>query len=139
MWFIVCLALFFSSGHAAAVGVADQIELFDSDAQKVVATFDNTAKRQAEAQLILDSVSGRILELNPSLDHVTVLKIPLVPPKRLVLQSAGLDTELVDMFVVMPKRGERQPWLILHTKQYETVVVEFSRGVKKLKELLLLP
>lgn len=139
MWLILCLALFFSSGDAAAVAAMGQIELFDSDAQKVVAAFDNTAELQAEAQRIMDSVSGRVQEFNPSLDHVTVLKIPLVPPKRLSLRSAGLDVEITDMFVVMPKQGRRQSWLILHTKQYETVVVEFSRDVKKLKELLPLP
>jgi len=136
MWLILCLALFFSSSDAT---VAEKIELFDSDQQKVVATFDNTAALQTEAQRMLDSVSGRVLEFNPSLDHVRIVKIPLTPPKRLVLRSAGIDTDIAEMFVIMPKQGGRAPWLILHTKQYEAVVVEFSRGVEKLKEHVRLP
>ncbi|MFD2369638.1 hypothetical protein ACFSO0_06635 [Brevibacillus sp. GCM10020057] len=136
MWLILCVALLFSSPGAA---VAEKIELFDSDQQKVVATFDNSEALQAEAQHILDSVSGRVLEFSPSLDHVMIVKIPLTPPKRLVLRSAGIDADIAEMFVIMPKRGGRAPWLILHTKEYETVVVEFARGVQKLKEQVRLP
>ncbi|KQL43394.1 hypothetical protein AN963_28450 [Brevibacillus choshinensis] len=139
MWLLLCLALFFSSGETAIATTAEQIELFDSDQQKVVATFDNTAALQAEAQHMLDSVSGRVLEFNPSLDHVMIVKIPLIPPKHLALRSAGIDADISEMFVIMPKQGSRPPWLILHTKQYETVVVEFSGSVKKLREQVKLP
>ncbi|QRG68179.1 hypothetical protein [Brevibacillus choshinensis] len=137
MWLILCLALFFSSGQTALA--TEQVEVFDSDQQKVIATFDNTPALQKEAQLILDSVSGRVLEFNPSLDHVRVVKIPLVPPKRLTQRSAGIEADIAEMFVVIPKKGSRPPWLILHTKQYETIVVEFSVSVKTLKELVKLP
>lgn len=137
MWLILSLALFFSGGGAAVA--AEQVELFDSDAQKVVATFQNTEEMQAEAQRLLNSVSGRVLELNPSLDHVMIVKIPLAPPKRLALRSAGIETDIAEMFVVMPKKGKRPPWMILHTKEYETVVVEFSGGVEKLRAKVRLP
>lgn len=136
MWLILSLALFFSPVLATT---AEQVEIFDSDQQKVVATFDNTEALQAEAQQLLKSVSGRVLELNPSLDHVLIVKIPLTPPKKLVVPSAGIQFDIAEMFVIMPKQGSRPPWLILHTKQYETVVVEFSGSVKKLREQVHLP
>ncbi|MED1721246.1 hypothetical protein [Brevibacillus parabrevis] len=130
MWLILCLTLFFSSG--SAVG-AEQVELFDSDKQQVVATFANSDEFQKEAEQLLATVSGRVQELNPSLDHAMIVKIPLAPPKRLKLASASLDTDIAEMFVIMPKKGGRRPWLILHTKEYETVVVEFTGAVDQLR------
>lgn len=146
MWLILSLALLFSPAHAGAmakpVELADQserVELFDTDKQQVVETFPNSSSFQEQAGKILDSVSGRVLELNPALEHAMIVKIPLVPPKRLVHKPSRLDTQIAAMFVVMPKTGRRAPWLILHTKQYETVVVEFSAKIDTLREQLRLP
>lgn len=136
MWLILCLTLFFSAGDIHA---AEQIELFDTDKQQVVATFPNTQAFQKEAQQLLNDVSGRVLELNPSLDHAMIVKIPLVPPKRLTHRPSGIDAEIAEMFVVMPKKGSRPPWLILHTKQYETLVVEFTGKVDRLRAQVHLP
>ena len=136
MWLILCLALFFSGGTAHA---AEQVELFDSDQQKVVATFANTEVFQTEAQKLLHSVSGRVLELNPSLEHAMIVRIPLAPPQHLTHSSSGIDTDIAEMFVIMPKKGSRPPWMILHTKQYETVVVEFGAKVEQLRKQVQLP
>jgi hypothetical protein len=136
MWLILCLALFFSTGD---VNMAEQVELFDTDKQQVVKTFSNTAEFQTEAQKLLDSVQGRVLELNPSLDHALIVKIPLAPPKRLVHRPSSIDTEIVEMFVIMPKKGRRPPWMILHTKGDETVVLEFSGKVETLRRQVQLP
>ncbi|ELK42217.1 hypothetical protein D478_09988 [Brevibacillus agri BAB-2500] len=130
MWLILCLTLFFSAGSANG---GEQVELFDSDKQQVVATFANSDVFQKEAQQLLRTVSGRVLELNPSLDHVMIVKIPLAPPQRLQHAPSGIDAEIAEMFVIMPKKEGRRPWLILHTKEYETVVVEFSGAVDQLR------
>ncbi|WJQ82178.1 hypothetical protein [Brevibacillus brevis] len=139
MWLIVCLALFFSGSTANAAGLGEPIELFDTDKQRVVASFENTSGFQEEAKQILQSVSGRVLEFNPSLDSAMIVKIPLVPPKQIKLKSANLDAMIAEMFVIMPKKGERRPWLILHTKEYETVVVEFIEKVDDLRKQVKLP
>jgi len=145
MRWILCMVLLLSSVHAetaAAVQPADQsiqaeeVELFDSDKQQVIRTFPNSTSFQQQAQHILDSVSGRVLDLNPSLENAMIVKIPLAPPKRLVHQASNLDTQIAAMFIIMPKSGGRQPWLILHTKQEETVVVEFSAKVDAIREQL---
>ncbi|BAH41500.1 hypothetical protein BBR47_05230 [Brevibacillus brevis NBRC 100599] len=140
MWrLIVCLALLFSGSTANAAGLGEPIELFDTDKQRVVASFENTTGFQEEAKQILQSVSGRVLEFNPSLDSAMIVKIPLVPPKPIKLKSANLDAMIAEMFVIMPKKGERRPWLILHTKEYETVVVEFIEKVDDLRKQVKLP
>ncbi|MBH0330874.1 hypothetical protein ABH14_13860 [Brevibacillus brevis] len=140
MWrLIVCLALLFSGSIANAAGLGEPIELFDTDKQRVVASFENTTGFQEEAKQILQSVSGRVLEFNPSLDSAMIVKIPLVPPKPIKLKSANLDAMIAEMFVIMPKKGERRPWLILHTKEYETVVVEFIEKVDDLRKQVKLP
>jgi hypothetical protein len=117
------------------VGAAE-VELFDTNRQKVVQTFPNTRQFQLQAQRILDSVSGRVLELNPSLENAMIAKIPLVPPKKLVHHSSRVNEEIAEMFVVMPKKGGRSPWLILHTKNDETVVMEFGEQTGTLRKLL---
>ncbi|NRS51851.1 hypothetical protein [Brevibacillus sp. HB2.2] len=139
MWLIVCLALLFSGSTANAAELGEPIELFDTDKQRVVASFENTTGFQEEAKQILQSVSGRVLEFNPSLDSAMIVKIPLVPPKPIKLKSANLDAMIAEMFVIMPKKGERRPWLILHTKEYETVVVEFIEKVDDLRKQVKLP
>lgn len=139
MWLLVGLMLLFSGSTAHAAGVGEPIELFDTDKQRVVATFENTAGFQDEAQQLLQSVSGRVLELNPSLDSAMIVKVPLVPPKPLKLRSAKIEASIAEMFVIMPKKGERRPWMILHTKEYETIVAEFSGKVDQLRERVKLP
>ncbi|MGG1662815.1 hypothetical protein [Brevibacillus sp. NRS-1366] len=136
MWLILCFALFFSGSTANA---AESIELFDSDKQQVVATFANTESFQTEAKRLLQSVSGRVLELNPSLEHAMIIKIPLAPTQRLKHASSGIDTEIAEMFVIMPKKGNRPPWLILHTKEYETIVMEFGAKIDQLRAQVKLP
>lgn len=138
MWLILCMTLLFSAAQTAPADLsgAAQVELFDTDKQKVVQTFPNSHPFQQQAQRILDSVSGRVLELNPSLDHAMIAKIPLVPPKRLVHKPSRIDTEIAEMFVIMPKQGGRSPWLILKNKQYDTVVVEFTAPVDALRKQL---
>ena len=136
MWLILCVALLFSGSTANA---AENIELFDSDKQQVVATFANTESFQTEAKRLLQSVSGRVLELNPSLEHVMIVKIPLAPPQHLKQSSSGIDIQIAEMFVIMPKKGNRPPWLILHTKEYETVVMEFGAKVDQLRAQVKLP
>jgi hypothetical protein len=146
MWLILCVALLISpvqvDAMARQVELADQVEqveLFDTDKQKVVETFPNSSIFQEQAEKILNSVSGRVLELNPSLEQAMIVKIPLAPPKPLVHKPSRLDVQIATMFVVMPKSGKRAPWLILHTKEHETVVVEFAGKIELLREQLRLP
>lgn len=138
MWLILCLALLVSplQTGAAKAEAAEQVELFDTDKERVVDTFDNTEAFQTEAQALLNSVSGRVQELNPPLEHAMIVKIPLVPPKQLVHRPSKIDAAIVEIFVVMPKAGSRRPWMILHTKEYETLVVEFGGEVGGLKRLV---
>jgi hypothetical protein len=77
-----------------------------------------------------------VQELNPSLEHAMIVKIPLAPPQKLSVPAAGIDQVITQLFVIMPNRESRRPWLILHTKTSETLVVEFSGQVKKLKQLV---
>jgi hypothetical protein len=129
----VLLSLFLLTAEPGAAG---QVELFDTDEERVVKTYENSDAFQKQAQAILDSVSGRVLELNPSLEKVMIAKIPLAPPKKLAVQAIGVDTVVTDMFVVMPKQGSRLPWLILHNKENETLLLEFTQKVDGLKQLL---
>ncbi|MFY0545917.1 hypothetical protein [Brevibacillus sp. H7] len=130
---MLCLALLFSTGETVA---AEPVELFDTDKERVVQTFDNTREFQEAAKELLTSVSGRVLELNPSLAHALIVKIPLVPPQPLVNRQARIEEKISEIFVIMPKKGERKPWMILHTQEYETLVVEFSKEVSTLKKLV---
>ncbi|MEJ8548231.1 hypothetical protein [Brevibacillus borstelensis] len=118
---------------------AEQVELFDTDKERVVKTWENTTEFQAEAQSLLKSVSGRVLDLQPVLSHALIVKIPLAPPQKLTHKQAEIDAMIANMFVVMPKESGRRPWMILHTKEAETLVVEFSGQTGKLRKLLQLP
>ena len=138
MWLILCLTLLFSAGPPAQeeLAGADNVELFDTNLQKVVRTFPNTRQFQQQAQRILDSVSGPVQELNPSLENAMIAKIPLVPPKKLVHRPSRVDEEIVEMFVVMPKKGGRSPWLLMHTREYKTIAMEFAEQTGALRKML---
>ncbi|QQE76459.1 hypothetical protein KDJ56_02650 [Brevibacillus composti] len=118
---------------------AEQVELFDTDKERVVKTYENTTLFQQEAQTLLKTVSGRVLDLQPSLSHALIVKIPLAPPQKLVHRQAQIDTMIASMFVIMPKEGSRRPWMILHTKEEETLLVEFAGDVGQLRKLARLP
>ena len=118
---------------------AEQVELFDTDKERVVKTYENTTLFQQEAQTLLKTVSGRVLDLQPSLSHALIVKIPLAPPQKLVHRQAQIDTMIASMFVIMPKEGSRRPWMILHTKEEETLLVEFAVDVEQLRKLARLP
>jgi len=133
MWLLLVLGLLLAGGQQPD-GV--QVELFDTDKERVVRQFANTAPFQQEAKEILDSVSGRVMELNPPLDKALIVKIPLSPVQKLQVPKARLDASIYQMFVVMPKHGQRRPYLILHTEKEETLVVEFARDVEKLRHLI---
>jgi hypothetical protein len=133
MWLILCLSLIFTSGNSVG---AEPVELFDTDEERVVQTFPNSDEFQETAKTLLDSVNGRVAELNPSLEHAMIVKIPLVPPRKLLNRSASIDATVGQMFVVMPKKGERKPWMILLTQNDETLVVEFGGEVVRLKKLV---
>ncbi len=133
MKFLLSLALFFAAGQPIN---AEQVELFDTDQEKVVEYFTNTDEFQAQAKHILNSVTGRVLDLQPVLEHAFILKVPLVPPQKLSVPKASIEDTVAELFVVMPKQGVRKPWLILRTKKEETLLVEFSQGLDQLHQLI---
>ncbi len=133
MWKALFLGLML---FAAQPNGAGEVELFDTDKERVVETYANSDAFQKEARDILNSVSGRVTEISPSLDKALILKIPLAPPQQLTVRSAMVDAKIVEMFVVMPKSGTRLPWLILHTSENDTLLMEFSKKVDELKQLL---
>ncbi|MGE5704830.1 MAG: hypothetical protein ACM32O_20060 [Clostridia bacterium] len=133
MSFFLALCLLFSAFAPAA---ADQVELFDSDREKVVETFENSQAFQESAVHILNSVSGRVMDFAPSLQKVLIVKIPLVPPRALSVPKAGIDDTLTAVFVVIPKQGVRKPWLIAHTKKEETLLMEFTQELSALRQLI---
>jgi len=114
----------------------EPVELFDTDKERVVSTFENSEEYQQVARTLLASVTARVLELNPPLAHAYIVKIPLVPPQRLEVPDAKIKDEIVRMFVVMPKQGQRKPYLILHTKDNVTLVVEFVEPVESLRRMV---
>ncbi|RAP23121.1 hypothetical protein C2W64_03120 [Brevibacillus laterosporus] len=114
----------------------ESVELFDSDQQKVVSHYQNTTQFQKEAQTILQSVSGRVQDISPQLEHCYILKIPVAPPMKLSVPRAKLEDTILRVFVVMPKNGERKPWLILLNQREETLLVEFTKDVGAIHELI---
>lgn len=133
MQLLLALFLLFSPMEPVA---AEQVELFDTNQERVVQAFENSSAFQEEAQHILDSVTGRVLELSPSLDNALIIKIPLAPPKALVVHAAKIDETALAIFVVMPKQQNRKPWLIVHTKKEATLLVEFTEELTKLRQLI---
>lgn len=133
MWLLLLFQLLFSNAEPIN---AEQVELFDTDKERVVQTIANTEVFQTEAKAILASITGRVQELNPSLEHAMIVKIPLAPPQKLANRSANIDEVITQLFVIMPKRDNRRPFLILHTKANETLVVQFSGQVTKLRKLV---
>jgi hypothetical protein len=120
----------------ASPAVSGDVELFDTDREQVVKIYANSLSFQQEAKEILHSVSGRVLELSPSLEKALILKIPLSPPQDLTVASAAIDAQIVEMFVVMPKRAARPPWLILHTADGDSLLLEFARGAGQVERLM---
>ncbi|MET3291722.1 UNVERIFIED_CONTAM: hypothetical protein ABID98_004292 [Brevibacillus sp. OAP136] len=133
MQFFLALCLLFSPLESVA---AEQVELFDTEQERVVQTFTNSSAFQEEALHILDSVTGRVLELSPSLEHALIVKIPLAPPKSLVVPAAKIDEKVLSVFVIIPKQQNRKPWLIVHTKKEETLLLEFTAGIARLRQLI---
>lgn len=133
MQFFLALCLLFSPLESVA---AEQVELFDTDQERVVQAFANSSAFQEEALHILDSVTGRVLELSPSLEHALIVKIPLAPPKLLAVPAAKIDEKVLSVFVIMPKQQNRKPWLIVHTKKEETLLLEFTQGLARLRQLI---
>jgi hypothetical protein len=132
MWAVLAVWFMLVSGQPIA---SEQVELFDTDEERVVSSFANSEAYQKEARKILDSVTARVLDLNPPLEHAYIVKIPLVPPQRLDVKDARIKEEITRMFVVMPKRGQRKPYLILHTKDNATLVLEFVEPVESLRQM----
>ncbi|UFJ40968.1 hypothetical protein LOK74_23785 [Brevibacillus humidisoli] len=118
------------------IAASGEVELFDTDKEKVVEIYANSDLFQQEAKEMLDSVSGRVQELSPSLERALILRIPLTPPQDLTVESTGIDAQIVEMFVVMPKQGARRPWMIVHTKDGDSLLLEFARGAEKVQRLL---
>ncbi len=116
--------------------VSDQVEIFDTDKERVVQTFENTEAFQKTAAAILHTATERVAELSPSLEKAVIVKIPLIPPQQLSRPRLQINAGIREMFVVMPKHGRRKPWLILHTKEEETLVFEFSGSLEELKRLI---
>ena len=134
MWMNLVLAwMLLVSGSGTP---AEQVELFDTDQEKVTRSFKNSENFQKEAREILQSVDKRVLELSPSLEHALIVKIPLEPPQKLKIKDANLDAEILRMFIVLPKKSARSPWLILQTKDGETVIVEFTEKLDRMLKLL---
>ncbi|WP_134685653.1 hypothetical protein [Brevibacillus migulae] len=133
MWAFLAVWLMLFSSQPLPL---EPVEVFDTDKERVVSTFENSEKYQQAARMLLASVTARVLELNPPLTHAYIVKIPVVPPQRLEVPDAKIREEIVRMFVVMPKRGERKPYLILHTKDNATLVVEFVEPVESLRKMV---
>lgn len=122
------------SGGAQIAG--ENVELFDSDQQKVVSHYSNSTRFQKEAQTILHSVSGRVQDISPELEHCYILKIPVDPPIELSVPKEKIKDNISRVFVVMPKNDKRKPWLILHNHREETILAEFTRDVGTIRELI---
>lgn len=133
MWTVFAIWFMLISGQPVA---SEPVELFDTDEERVVSTSANTEEFQREARAILASVTARVLELNPPLAHASIVKIPLAPPQRLEVKGAQIEGEITQMFVVIPKRGQRKPYLILHTKDNVTLVVEFVEPIERLQRMV---
>lgn len=133
MQFLLALCLLFAPLGAVS---AEQVELFDTDQERVVQTFTNSSAFQDTALHILNSVSGRVLELSPSLEKALIVKIPLLPPKKLSVPKVKIDETVLEVFVVMPKHQNRKPWLIAHTSQEDTLLVEFTSELESLRQLI---
>ncbi|GIO03763.1 hypothetical protein J5TS2_44310 [Brevibacillus halotolerans] len=114
----------------------ENVELFDSDQQKVVSHYSNSTLFQQEAQTILHSVSGRVQDISPQLEHCYILKIPVDPPIKVSVPKEKMKDHISRVFVVMPKNGKRKPWLILHNQREETILAEFTRDVSTIRELI---
>ncbi|GAA4724734.1 hypothetical protein [Brevibacillus fulvus] len=135
MWLIVCLSLLLNLGQQQGTA-AEQVELFDTDKERVVQTINNSAAFQQTAQAMLASITGRVMEISPSLAKAMIVKIPLAPPQHMRIPKESVEADITNVFVVMPKQGERKPWLLLHTTENDTILVEFSSSLDKLKKLL---
>lgn len=133
MWLLMTAWLLFFGGQATD---SMQVELFDSDAERVVSTFENSQAFQQQAKVLLASVTGRVQELNPPLEHALIAKIPLLPPQTLDKPKLNMHEEVSQLVVVMPKKGQRSPYLIVQTKGGETLVVEFRADILPLRGLL---
>ncbi len=120
----------------SGISSGEQVEIFDTDRGKVVETYTNTEEIQRAAHTILESVSGKVMELSPSLEHAMIVKIPMEPAHRLAVKKADIDEMIVRMFIIMPKSETRPPFMILHTQKGETVVVEFTAKLETLQKLL---
>lgn len=129
----LCLAVMLA---VSQWGVIPDVELYDTDRERVVKTVTNTEEFQRAGRNILASATGRVMELNPALEKAMIVKVPLAPPYHLKLASAHIEADIVEMFVVMPKKGKRPPWLILHTTENNSLLLEFSAELNQLKRLL---
>jgi hypothetical protein len=133
MWKGVLLALLLAITQPDLPG---EVEVFDSDQEKVVETYRNSQAFQEEAHRILDSATGPVQELSPSLEKVRIVKIPLTPPYRIPKAAWHNETTVNELFVVIPKAGGRKPWLIVHTRQNDSLFLEMKRGADPLQNLL---
>lgn len=113
----------------------EQVEVFDTDKERVVQTIDNSEVFQQAAAKILQSVTVRVGELSPQLEKAIIVKIPLQPPQNLTSQPT-MKSPVREMFIVLPKNERRNPWLILHSNDEETHLFEFSGSVDELKRLI---
>ncbi|UNK18822.1 hypothetical protein MNQ98_01875 [Paenibacillus sp. N3/727] len=142
MWLLLCMTLLFSPNQAIPqltvtqpIAGAAQVELFDTDKERVVERFDNSASFQAVAQSLLNSVNGRVMEINPSLSRAMIVKIPLAPPKKLIHKPSGINTTISDVYVIMSRERPR-PYMILRTTENEILLVEFAEETAELKKLV---
>ncbi|WP_232699941.1 hypothetical protein [Brevibacillus daliensis] len=115
----------------------EQVELFDSEKEKVISRFSNTKKFREEAARIIQSISGRVQEMSPAFDQSFIVKIPISPPMKLTLPKYELNEDIHYLYVVMPMKGKRKPWIIMHNQESETILMEIASDVTNLKKLLI--
>lgn len=133
MWQILLLSLVLFNANPT---VADSIEIFDTDKERIVSTIDNSEAFQRMAGAMMESVTGSVADLSPPLEKSLIVKIPLHPEQSFKKQKLQIDSTIRELFVVMPKQNKRKPWLILHTKEDDTLLLEFTMDTAPLKELI---
>lgn len=133
MWKSLVLAwvLMFS-----ATGASEKVELFDTDKEKVVHTYENLQEFQKEGRTILQSANRRVVDAKPSLKQALIVKIPLQPPQKVIVKDTDLKADIIRMFVIIPKNTARDPWLILHTQEGETLVLDFTEKIDRLMKMI---
>jgi hypothetical protein len=112
--------------------ISDEVQIFDVEKGRIVKKLKICAPIQAEAEKILNSVTGLYVKVKPLPPKGYIVKIPINPP--LMVQNQFINAPVDNIFIIFTET--EPPILLLLDENGKPFVYNFSAKTDTLKKYL---